>query len=211
MRESGLWIWLGAALLYLVFRAWYDGWRGALTPEEVEVFLKRMEGSVPGDPGRLETLRSFLEQDDGREFVMMNLVRLAPEPVPHPETGVPTPGPRLLREYLRGFFPLLIRRAGHPVFQAAKVGGYLDAWQVESDPGWSFVGAVRYRSRRDMLELATHPRFTVAHPFKVAAMSATCAFPTSPRRGLYAGPRVWAALVLALLAALAHLAWWGSA
>lgn len=24
---SGLWIWLGAALLYLCFRAWYDNWR----------------------------------------------------------------------------------------------------------------------------------------------------------------------------------------
>jgi hypothetical protein len=42
---SGLWIWLGAALLDAASRAWYDGWRGPLTPEEVDRFLEKRAGT----------------------------------------------------------------------------------------------------------------------------------------------------------------------
>lgn len=62
-----------------------------------------------------------------------------------------------------------------------------------------------------MMELATHPRFVAAHRFKSAAMPVTSSFPTAPGFGLYVGPRIWVGLVLALLAALAHLAWPGLA
>jgi hypothetical protein len=203
---SGLWIWLGAGLVYLAFRAWYDNWRGALSPEEIGAYLKRLERAQPTESNDRDTIRSFMEQDDGREFVMLNLVRLNPEPAPHPETGEPTPAPKLLREYLGFFLPALLRRAGHPLLQARKVGGYVDSWNVEPDPGWSFMGYMRYRSRRDLMELATDPRFLAAHPFKAAALPATFSFPTQPVLSLYAGPRIWVGLALALVAALTHLA-----
>jgi hypothetical protein len=203
----GLWIWLGAALLYAGFRVWYDGWRGPLSRDEIERFLAKLAATPSGDLNDLATLRSFLERDDGREFVMLNLVRISPEPVPHPVTGEPTSAARLLREYIRQFLPLLIRRAGHPALQAAKIGPYVDAWNVEPDPGWTMMGYMRYRSRRDMLELVTHPRFTAAHPLKAAALPVTFSFPTSPGPGLLVGPRVWVGLVLGLIAALAHLGW----
>jgi hypothetical protein len=154
----------------------------------------------------LDTVRRFLEADDGREFYMLNLVKLAPGEVPHPETGAPTRAGRLMRAYIAGFLPALLRRGGHPALQAAKVGGYVDAWNVPPDPGWSFVGMVRYRSRRDMAALTVDPRFTAAHPFKIAAIPVTASFPTARGFGLLLGPRLWVALVLALAAALLHLA-----
>ena len=66
-----------------------------------------------------------------------------------------------------------------------------------------------YQSRRDLAELATAPAFLVAHPFKAAAMPNTFSFPTQPMLSLYAGPRVWVGLVLALVAAVIHLAMLG--
>jgi hypothetical protein len=54
------------------------------------------------------------------------------------------------------------------------------------------------------MELATHPAFEPAHAYKVAAMASTLAFPVAPAT-LLLGPRVWVALVVGLLAALAHL------
>ena len=208
---SGLWIWLAAGVAYLAFRAWYDNWRGPLRRDEIATYLERIEASALTELNDLETLRRFMEDDDGREFVMLNLVRLNPEPAPHPETGEPTPAPQLLRAYLGTFLPQLLRRAGHPLLQARKVGGYVDAWNVEPDPGWSFIGYMRYRSRRDMLELVTAPSFLAAHPFKAAALPKTFSFPTQPAISLYAGPRIWVGLVLALVAALAHLALLGLA
>ena len=202
---DALWIWLAATATYLAFRAWYDGWRGPLRPEEIETYLKRIEASDLTNATNVETLRRFMEEDDGREFVMLNLVRLNPEPAPHPETGEPTPARELLRGYLGPFLPPLLRRAGHPLLQARKVGGYVDAWNVEPDPGWSFVGYMRYRSRRDLAELVATPSFAAGHPFKAAALPNTFSFPTQPMFSLYAGPRIWVGLLLALLAALAHL------
>ena len=86
------------------------------------------------------------------------------------------------------------------------MGGYVDSWNVEPDPGWTFMGYMRYRSRRDLVELVTVPDFFAAHPFKLAAIPKTFSFPTQPVLSTYAGPRVWVGLALALLAAITHLA-----
>jgi hypothetical protein len=65
---------------------------------------------------------------------------------------------------------------------------------------------MRYRSRRDMMELATNPQLQDVHPFKTAGTAMTFSFPTQPMMGFALRPRVWVGLVLALLAALTHLA-----
>ncbi len=203
---SAMWIWATAATLYALFRAWYDNWRGPLRGAEIDAFLAKLEGTPPAELTDLATLRTFLEADDGREFVMLNLVRLHPGEIRHPTTGKPTTARRLLSSYLGGFLPVLLRHGGHPVMHALKIGGYVDAWNVPPDPGWTLVGMVRYRSRRDMMQLATHPRFQDAHLYKTAAMPLTLSFPTATAPGLFLGPRIWVALLLALAAALTHIA-----
>ena len=37
---------------------------------------------------------------------------------------------------------------------ARKVGGFFDTWGMEDRPEWSFIGYMRYRSRRDLAILA---------------------------------------------------------
>jgi hypothetical protein len=202
---TGVWIWLGAALLYGAFRLWYDNWRGPLTAAEVDDFVARLAQSPGAAVNDMATLRAFLSQDDGREFFMLNLVRLNPERVAHPGTGELMPAAQAVQSYMKQFFPLLVRRAGHPAILARPIGGYVDFWNVAADPGWSFIGYMRYRSRRDMAILATDPRFMAAHPFKIIAMPTTFSFPTAPRLMLVIGPRLWVGLVLALGAALIHL------
>lgn len=203
---SALMIWLGAAILYGAFRAWYDNWRGPLRAEEIDAYLERARDTSMDEVNDLAVIRKFLEDDDGKEFVMLNLVRLHPKPVPHPETGELTRARTLLQGYMAGFMPTLLRHGGIPLLQARKVGPYIDAWGAEPDPGWTLVGYMRYRSRRDMIQLATDPRFVGSHGFKIAAISNTFSFPTQYRPGGFIGPRVWVAGALALIAALAHLA-----
>jgi hypothetical protein len=203
---SPLWLWAGAIALYGAFSLWYNGWRGPLTGEEIETYRKRFEASAEGrDPQRAADLRAFLESDDGGEFFMLNLIRLQPDPVPMPGSGEPTPARRVLEAYTRQFMPGVFRRAGHPAFLGRAAGSYLEAWGVEPDPGWSFTGIVRYRSRRDLMELATAPGFEPAHVYKIAAIANTLAFPVAPVT-MFFGPRVWVALVLALLASWGQLA-----
>ncbi len=94
---------------------------------------------------------------------------------------------------------------GHPALAARKIGGYVDAWHVEPDPGWTIMGYTRYRSRRDMAKLAIDPRFQSLHKFKIAGTAETFSFPTHPFLTLYIGPRIWVALTIALVAALTDL------
>jgi hypothetical protein len=205
------WPWIAAAALYGLFRLYYDNWRGKLTHAEIDTFMQRAaeqrDTSGPGaeanDPA---TIRAFLEADDGREFLMLNLVRIAPGDVPHPVTGQPTPGRDLLRLYTNPFIAALIRRGGHPALAARTAGGYIDAWGVPPDPGWSIAGLMRYRSRRDLMQLATDPRFKDIHQFKLAGITETFSFPVQPFLRLFVGPRLWLALLLALAAALTQLA-----
>jgi hypothetical protein len=115
-------------------------------------------------------------------------------------------GIELLKRYARRFTPVLLRNGGHPGMVGRKVGGYLDAWNTEADPGWTLFGLMRYRSRRDMMKLVTDPQFMDAHPEKILGTLATYSFPTQRVLSLYISPRVSVALVLALAAALVHLA-----
>jgi len=199
------WIWGSAAALYALFRLWYDNWRGPLTPAEIDAFFADVHGRYGGgnDPA---VLRSFLEADDGREFVMLNLVKFADGMVADPATGEQVPGRAMARRYADPFVRRLLRRGGHPGMVGAKVGPYVDAWNVEGDPGWSIFGLMRYRSRRDMLAMVRDPLFAQVHPYKLLGIPVTFSFPTQRRVSAYAGPRVWVALVLALAAALAQIA-----
>jgi len=206
MASFGIW---GVALvLYAVFLAWYVNWRGRLSAAEIEALMTGIvamnrEANDRNDPA---VLRRFLEADDGREFFMLNLVRISPDDVPDPQTGERRPARQVMERYTRMFLPALFARAGHPAMVARKVGGYFDAWGVEPDPGWTLVGYMRYRSRRDLAELVNDPRFGGAHDFKFAAMPQTFSFPTQPSMLTLASPRIWVGLVLALVAAFAQIA-----
>ena len=202
-----VWIIWGAALLaYAVFRLWYDSWSGPLKPAEIDAFLSQMAGRFEGTGNSPDVMRAFLEADDGREFVMLNLVKAQMEQVEDPKTGQRVQGFELLKRYSKRFMPVLFRNGGHPGMVGRKVGGYVDAWNTEADPGWTIFGLMRYRSRRDMMKLVMDPSFMEGHPDKLLGTLATFSFPTQRVLSLYVSPRVTVALILALLAALAHIA-----
>jgi len=200
------WIWGSALLAYALFRAWYDNWRGPLRREEIDACLAKLRGTPSAEHNDIEVLRTFLENDDGREFVMLNLVRFNPAEAAHPQTAVMTPGLELMQVYMKTFVRALIRRGGHPAIVSRKIGGYVDAWGVEPDPGWSILGTMRYRSRRDLAEMIADPRFLELHPFKIAGTAETLSFPTRPILMLFVSPRVWVGLLLAFIASLVQIA-----
>jgi hypothetical protein len=201
-------IWMTAFLAYVVFRLWYDGLRKPLTAEEVEEYTRLFEQRAgAGDEVDLAVMRKFLEEDDGKEFIMMNLLQYNPAPMKHPDTGQDARAESILQEYFRPFMGQVIRRAGHPVIAGRAVGGYFDAWNTPPDPGWHGAGLIRYRSRRDIIELSlASAKFQDLHKYKLAALKQTIAFPTQTQMGLYASPRVTVAMALALAAALFQIA-----
>ena len=199
-------IWSGALIAYVLFRLWYDNWSGPLKPAEIDAFIAQMAGRFEGTGNSPATMRAFLEGDDGREFVMLNLVKAQLEQVADPKTGQMVQGFEFLKRYSKRFMPVLLRNGGHPGMVGRKVGGYVDAWNTEPDPGWTIFGLMRYRSRRDMMKLVMDPVFMAGHPDKLLGTLATFSFPAQRVVSFYLSPRITVALILALIAALAHLA-----
>lgn len=209
-------IWSGALLLWLAFLAFYDGLRRPLRRDEIDAFLAALGPRMDETGNDSARLRAFLEADDGREFVMLNLVRTRPGPVTDPASGETREGSEWLRRYSDPFVRGLIARGGHPLFVGRKVGGYIDAWNAGEDPGWSLVGTMRYRSRRDLVRMASDPAFRAVHPNKSLGIESTFSFPTQRQVAFYASPRVTMFLALMLAAALLHIAvltfgWGGTA
>lgn len=198
-------VWAGALALWLGFLLFYDGRRRPLSAREIDAFLATLGPRMAETGNDGERLRAFLEADDGREFVMVNLVRTRPGPVTDPASGETHEGSEWLRRYSDPFVRTLMRRGGHPLFVGRKVGGYIDAWNTPADPGWSLVGTMRYRSRRDLVRMAGDPAFRAAHPNKTLGIETTFSFPTQRQIAFYASPRVTVGLALALAAALAHI------
>jgi hypothetical protein len=200
-----VWIWLAALVAYGGFAGWYWNWRGPLTKPEIDAGIAALEHTANYDAEQTATLRAFLEADDGREFLMLNLLRLQPGPVTPPGGGPPQPAQEVVQRYAGPFMSALFRRAGHPAFLGRALGGYVEQWGVEKNPGWTVGAAIRYRSRRDVLAMATMPEFEGIHAFKIAGLSNTLAFPIQPVIWVVS-PVFVAPLAFGLLAALGHLA-----
>ena len=179
--------WLVAALLYGCFWAWYMPLGGALTQEEIEAFLQ--ERSNQGRDEALATeFRRLLENDDGRPFVMVNLIDLNPG------------GEQLAARYMEYMWPALLRRACHPVFAGEIMAPAVDLWGLEGAESWSSAALMRYRSLRDLLAIAGNPQFANSHEFKFEAMAKTIAVPA--RASLNPGDLRLTVGVLLLLLAL---------
>jgi len=201
MRPTVLWLFVAVA--YVVFFAWYTGPHDPLTPEEIDDYMQSF-AERGRDPERLTAMRGFLEEDDGGDFIIVNAIELYDEPV---LTGAVEPGEsseEVLERYMAYMWPALLSRACHPVV-AGDARVTVESWGVEGGESFTAAGLMRYRSRRDMMEIATNPAFFDAHQYKVAAMSKTVAFAIEPRLNL-GDPRWLVGLLLFSLGALLHLA-----
>ena len=102
--------------------------------------------------------------------------------------------------YMEHMFPALFARASHPVVAGDAIFAALDIVGIEGAESWDSAGLVRYRSKRDLLEIASNPVFDEKHDYKVAALEKTIAFPITTQVNL-GDPR----LILGLLTVIGVL------
>ena len=195
-------IWICVPVLYALFAAWYFNWQGPISIEEVNRLMldfDKLEGSEHTDAA---TFRKFLEEDDGGEYVMLNLVQLHTGEVAHPLTGEAMSASDLVGEYFGPFAVSLFKRGGHPVFQARTIGGNIDSWNADHNVGFGATAMMRYKSRRDIAELILDPAFADAHIYKLASIDRTISYPTRIMMSTALQPPSAVLVVLILLASL---------
>ena len=193
-------IWGLPTFLYGAFFAWYTNLAGPLTQEEIEIYMSRL-AETADDPARLEQMRLFMEEDTGRAFIMVNAIEMRPTPTPLDGVEAGETSEQVLAKYMAYMWPALLSRASHPLVVGPAVSDAMDLEGIEGGETWSSGAMMRYRSRRDLLEIATSPEFDGRHDFKVAAMRKTIAYPIEPAFNL-ADPRLLLGFLLLAVAAL---------
>lgn len=194
--------WTIVFVVYLGFFSWYTSCSGPLTPEEVDHYVGKMADRGT-DPERLAKLRAFLEADTGDDFVMVNLIEMHDTPLPVKGADPNLSSDKMMNEYMAFMYPALFSRACHPVLFADAAAPAVEVWGIEGAARWTLGAAMRYRSRRDMMDIASNPDFQGPHEFKIAAMHKTIAFPGDPWFHL-GDPRLVLGLALAVVGLLVH-------
>lgn len=208
LRRARFWLWAGPLLAWLAFCFWYGNTAGPLSAEEIERFAEQARQSGRAE-AQIADLRRFMEQDDGDQFLMVNLLLLAGSGAagasgPSALSGESSEA--LMARYMEYMLPAMLRRASHPALVGPALFQAMDLAGIEGAEDWGSVGLVRYRSRRDLMEIALNPVFAGKHEFKVAALEKTIAVPMAP--DLYLSDlRLLLLLVLLSLVGLADALW----
>ena len=185
------------AIGYLLFCFWYTNTGGPLTSAEVDAHLAQLKKGG-GAPQNLRAVEDFMRRDTGNQFVMVNLIDLNPTPPNLPATG-PDPDPMaLVDHYMAHMYPTMFLRASHPIYLAPVQASAMDLLNAPGASDWTQTALMRYRSRRDIMEIITDPRFSERHDYKLGAMLKTIAIPTEPSFNL-GDPRLLLGLIAVIL------------
>ncbi len=188
------WLWFVPMFFYVLFALWYTNLSGPLTQAEMDAFADQMERSG-FEPSAIQRMRQFMEEDTGRQFLMVNVMDMAP--TPRRVAGVPADesSDQMMGRYMEHMFPELLKRASHPIFLGRVVFDSMDIVGIEGAENWTSAVLMRYRSRRDLMDIASNPIFAGKHEFKLAALDKTIAFPVENQLYL-SDPRLLLLLIL---------------
>ena len=185
--------------LWVAFFGWYTSFGGPLRGEEIEEFVTRMEQNGV-DPQRIALWRGFMESDTGDDFAVVNFIHYKDEPDRIEGVGPDETTEEVMARYTLPFFARMAPRATHPVVLGSAAHRAVDLWGIEGAEDWTQFGMVRYRSRRDLMEVASSaPADASIHSFKTAAIEKTIAFPIDPWFQL-GDPRLLLAALFGMLA-----------
>ena len=169
-------LWATGLVIYTLFFIWYTNLDGPMTDDEIDAVLLRVEQSGRS-PQSIRNLEHFMRTDTGNDFIMVNLLDMNESPPELPVTG-PGAGPMvLINHYMEHMYPAQFKRASHPVFFGRAVADAMDISGIEGADHWDQGALFRYRSRRDVIAIATDPAFGERHEYKMAALTKTIAFP----------------------------------
>ena len=214
-------LWAVALALYAAFWIWYTPWSSPLTDEEVENHFSAMiqearaagrasEADLAqmreGDLGRIEGMKNFLKNDNGRSFVMVNLIDEIDGSVDLPGGGVASNSTDALKNYNAYMIPRLLSRASHPIFIGKGEISTFILGDLSNVSEWDQVALVRYRSRRDFMQITGSLAFRDSFEFKAAAVPRSIAQPVTLQLWMF-DLRFVLAIVMLLMTMAIDLFW----
>ena len=174
--------WISLLVIYSSFFIWYTDFGGKLSDDEIKSYYSKFESNALKDgrvlePRIMELLQKFMEEDSGKQFLMVNVIDMSENPTFPDGTVSKESADNLMNEYMKHMYGEILKRASHPVFMGSAVNGSMDLVGIENAEFWETAALFRYKSRRAFLEIVTHPDMNSKHKYKIAALEKTIAFP----------------------------------
>jgi hypothetical protein len=185
-------IWISLLVIYSSFFIWYTDLGGKLTDDEIEYYANKFESNASKDgrviePRTKELLQKFMEEDSGKQFMMVNVFDMSENPIFPDGTVAEESSDVLMNEYMEHMYGELFKRASHPAYFGGAINDSMDLVGIES--------------RRSFLEIVTHPDMYSKHKYKIAALEKTIAFPVENQ--FYLGdPRLLLGFILLIIGLL---------
>ena len=198
--------WISLLVIYSSFFIWYTDLGGKLTDDEIEYYANKFESNALKDgrvlePLTKELLQKFMDEDSGKQFMMVNVIDMSENPIFPDGTVAEESSDTLMNEYMEHMYGELLKRASHPVYFGSAVNGSMDLVGIENAELWEKAALFRYKSRRAFLEIVTHPNMNSKHKYKIAALEKTIAFPVENQ--FYLGdPRLLLSFILLIIGLL---------
>ena len=201
-------IWASLFIVYGLFFTWYTDFGGKLSDDEIKFYYSKFESNALKDsrvlePRIIKLLQKFMEEDSGKQFLMVNVIDMSENPIFPDGTVSEESSDNLMNEYMEHMYGEVLKRASHPAFIGSAVNGSMDLVGIENAEVWETAALFRYKSRRAFLEIVTHPDMNSKHKYKIAALEKTIAFPVETQ--LYLGdPRLLLGLIFLIIGLLAR-------
>lgn len=193
---------LVGVLLFALFWVWYGGSGKPLTEQEITEGLQALRANND-DAEKIAEVEQLLRKDDGKEFVMQNLVRYRPKALYPPAYAHLGDDPRAAdKRYGKAIVWPLIKNGNVMIFIARRSGSFIEPHGADA---WHYVAMVRYRSRRDFLRFAVETERSDLFVHKWAAIEKTHVFPVKPLISLVFVRGAVAALLVLVGTLLTHL------
>ena len=166
-------------MLYGLFLVWHERRGPPLTQVETEAVLAHLAANSiaaeAGDHDLPMSLRTLAAADDGRQYFMVNLIQYRERALyPPGSASLGTDARAADARYARIVLPQLLKRGSYPIFVSRVVGAFIPHTGATS---WDAVAIVRYRSRRDMLDMVKALQRLGGGMHKWAAIEDTHVFP----------------------------------
>lgn len=194
-----IWGFLGA--ICVLFLLWHTPLRGPLSADELAGTLERSGLQDEFPPRIIE----FFLTDDGQPFYMVNLhtfsegARYPGEAPPGVRTGADA-----AEAYGRAVIPELLQRGSYPLLTTRRLTTFRSTMGATA-AAFESMTVVRYRSRRDLLDMLTSPSFREAVVHKWASLEENLIAPS--QRELYFDPVTFLTLTLLFAGGLATGGW----
>ncbi len=157
---------LVALTVSLGFAYWYSWSAKPLTTADIDTYMQVIEAQVqePGGKHDLVALRRFLSEDDGAPFYTVNLYKFHATAAYPSDADLSGSGRQAYDRFANVMIKLMLGRGSHPVFASS--------WADKPNSDWDRVVIVRYRSRRDLVDLFATEAFAEASMHKWASLAA---------------------------------------